>query len=225
MPIELWTARMERPLSDPEREAILPLLPPDRRERLLRVQEVGKQREPLCAYLILCLALRQKYGWKSIPEVALGRLGKPYFPEHPEVHFNISHSSGAVLVGVSDQEIGVDIERIRPVGQRMMVRLAHVSTEEAFFQNWVRRPSAAATAWAPSCAPSPLSSRGSTIIRWTPSPATPPGSPPAARSCRGSSTAILWTICCENRRPGREWVPCPVFLPGPATGGLRFPTI
>ena len=139
MPIELWTARMERPLSAPEREAILPLLPPDRRERLLRVQEVGKQREPLCAYLILCLALRQKYGWKSIPEVALGRLGKPYFPEHPEVHFNISHSSGAVLVGVSDQEIGVDIERIRPVGQRMMVRLAHVSTEEGFFQNWVRR--------------------------------------------------------------------------------------
>ena len=139
MPIELWTARMERPLSDPEREAILPLLPPDRRERLLRVQEVGKQREPLCAYLILCLALRQKYGWKSIPEVALGRLGKPYFPEHPEVHFNISHSSGAVLVGVSDQEIGVDIERIRPVGQRMMGRLAHVSTEEAFCQNGVRR--------------------------------------------------------------------------------------
>ena len=139
MPIELWTARMERPLSAPEREAILPLLPPDRRERLLRVQEVGKQREPLCAYLILCLALRQKYGWKSIPEVALGRLGKPYFPEHPEVHFNISHSSGAVLVGVSDQEIGVDIERIRPVGQRMMTRMARVSTAEAFFQSWVRR--------------------------------------------------------------------------------------
>ena len=139
MPIELWTARMERPLSEPEREAILPLLPPDRRERLLRMKEVEKQREPLCAYLILCLALRQKYGWKELPEVALVRLGKPYFPGYPDVHFNISHSSGAVLVGVSDQEIGVDIERVRPVGQRMMVRLAHVSTEEAFFQIWVRR--------------------------------------------------------------------------------------
>ncbi len=139
MPIELWTARMERPLSDPEREAILPLLPPARRERLLKVEDVEKQREPLCAYLILCLALRQKCGWKSLPEVALSQLGKPYFPEYPDVHFNISHSSGAVLVGVSDQEIGVDIERIRPVGQRMMVRLAHVTTEEAFFQSWVRR--------------------------------------------------------------------------------------
>ena len=138
MPIELWTARMERPLTEPEREAILPLMPPARQERLLRIKELEKQREPLCAYLILCLALRQKYGWRELPEVALGRLGKPYFPEHPEVHFNISHSSGAVRVGVSDPVIGVDIERIRPVGQRM-VRLAHVSTEDAFFQSWVRR--------------------------------------------------------------------------------------
>lgn len=139
MPVELWAARMERPLSEQEREAMLPLLPPERRERLSRMREVEKQREPLCAYLILCLALRQKYGWKSLPEVALGTMGKPFFPDHPEVHFNISHSSGAVLVGLSDQELGVDIERIRPVGQRMMVRLAHVSTEEAFFQSWVRR--------------------------------------------------------------------------------------
>ena len=139
MPIELWTARMERPLTDREREAMLPLLPPERRERLLRMREVEKQREPLCAYLILCLALRQRYGWKSLPTVVLGRLGKPYFPDYPEVHFNLSHSGGAVLVGLSDQELGVDIERIRPVGQRMMVRLAHVTTEEAFFQSWVRR--------------------------------------------------------------------------------------
>ena len=139
MPIELWTARMERPLSEQEREAILPLLPSARRERLLRMREVEKQREPLCAYLILCLALRQKCGWKSLPEVALSQMGKPYFPGHPNIHFNISHSSGAVLVGISDQELGVDIERIRPVGQRMMVRLARVSTEEAFFQSWVRR--------------------------------------------------------------------------------------
>ena len=139
MPIELWTARMERPLSEQEREAILPLLPSARRERLLRMREVEKQREPLFAYLILCLALRQKCGWKSLPEVALSQMGKPYFPGHPNIHFNISHSSGAVLVGISDQELGVDIERIRPVGQRMMVRLARVSTEEAFFQSWVRR--------------------------------------------------------------------------------------
>jgi len=138
MPIELWTARMERPLSDQEREAILPLLPPERRERLLRIRNVERQREPLCAYLMLCLALRQKYGWKDLPEVALSRLGKPYFPGCPGVHFNISHTRGAVLVGVSDQELGVDIERVRPVGQRMMVRVAQVSTEEAFFKNWVR---------------------------------------------------------------------------------------
>ena len=44
-----------------------------------------------------------------------------------------------MLVGLSDQELGVDIEKIRPVGQRMMTRMARVSTAEAFFQSWVRR--------------------------------------------------------------------------------------
>ena len=46
--------------------------------------------------------------------------GKPYFPEHPDVHFNLSHTAGAVLVGLSDRPVGVDIEHIRPVSQRTM---------------------------------------------------------------------------------------------------------
>ena len=66
-------------------------------------------------------------------------MGKPCFPEKPEVHFNISHTSGAVLVGVSDQPIGVDIEKIRPVSQRAMRRLAGAVSEREFFQSWVRR--------------------------------------------------------------------------------------
>ena len=49
VPIELWTARMERPLSDREREAMLPLLPPERRERLLRVRQ-EERRKACCGW-------------------------------------------------------------------------------------------------------------------------------------------------------------------------------
>ena len=35
MSIELWAARLERPLTERETEAMLPLLPPERQERLL----------------------------------------------------------------------------------------------------------------------------------------------------------------------------------------------
>lgn len=139
MPIELWAARLERPLTERETAVMLEMLPPERRERILRVKQEEKRREPLCAYLILRLALWEQYHWRELPAIRLSSQGKPYFPEHPTVHFNISHTSGAVLVGLSDQPLGVDIEKIRPVSRRAMRRLADVTTEEAFFQSWVRR--------------------------------------------------------------------------------------
>lgn len=139
MPIELWAARLERPLTPRESEVMLKLLPTERRERVLRVKQEERRREPLCAYFILRMALWEQYQWRQFPEIAFSSFGKPYFPDHPDVHFNISHTSGAVLVGLSDQPVGVDIEKVRPVSRRTMERLADAKTETAFFQSWVRR--------------------------------------------------------------------------------------
>ena len=139
MSIELWAARLERPLTERETEAMLPLLPPERQERLLRIKQSEKRREPLCAYLILRHALWEQYRWRTLPPIRTTSLGKPYFPDHPDVHFNLSHTAGAVLVALSDRPVGVDIERIRPVSPRTMRRLADVQTERAFFESWVRR--------------------------------------------------------------------------------------
>ena len=139
MAIELWAARLERSLTPQESKTMLKLLPPERRQRVLRLKQAEKRREPLCAYLLLRMALWEQYGWKQLPGIACSSFGKPYFPDHPNVHFNISHTTGAVLVGLSDQPVGVDIEKIRPVSQRAMERLADAKTERAFFQSWVRR--------------------------------------------------------------------------------------
>jgi len=139
MAIELWAARLERPLTQRETAAMLSLLPPERAARLEKLRDTEKAREPLCAWLLLCLALREQYGWKRLPAITYGGQGKPFFPDYPEVHFNLSHTTGAVLVGLSDQPVGVDIEKLRPVSQRAMRRIADVSTEEEFFRCWVRR--------------------------------------------------------------------------------------
>lgn len=139
MPIALWAARLERPLTERETAMLLDMLPPERRERILRLKQPEKRREPLCAYLILRLALREQYQWREFPEICLSPRGKPCFPEHPEVHFNLGHTSGAVLVGLSDRPLGVDIEKIRPVSRRAMGALAGAVTEEDFFRSWVRR--------------------------------------------------------------------------------------
>lgn len=139
MDVGLWAARMGRTLTEQEESAMLRLLPDSRRQRLLRTRKPEKRLEVLCAYTMLHLALRERCGWRQIPETALTSMGKPYFPDHPDVHFNISHTAGAVLVGISDEPIGVDIERIRPVSERAMQRIAGVASEKAFFESWVRR--------------------------------------------------------------------------------------
>jgi 4'-phosphopantetheinyl transferase len=139
MALELWAARLTRPLTDREEETLLGLLPQERRTRLARVSVPERRSEALCAYAILRHALWEQYRWRELPELAHTSLGKPYFPAFPTVQFNLSHTAGAVLVGLSDEPVGVDIEKLRPVSQRSMERLAGVSTERAFFQSWVRR--------------------------------------------------------------------------------------
>ena len=139
MAIGVWAARVGRPLTERETDALRQLLPESRRMRFDRLQKPEKRDEVLCAYTMLHLALRERYGWHKIPEMTVSTAGKPEFPAFPDVHFNISHTAGAVLVGVADSPVGVDIERIRPVSLRAMLRIAGVESERAFFENWVRR--------------------------------------------------------------------------------------
>lgn len=139
MAIELWAARLTRPLTEREAAMLTRLLPPERRERLMRVSAPERRQEALCAYALLAHALWEQYRWRELPAVERSSLGKPHFPDFPTVHFNLSHTAGAVLVGLSGEALGVDIERIRPVSGRAMQRIAGVNSERAFFQSWVRR--------------------------------------------------------------------------------------
>lgn len=138
MEIRLWAVRLDRPLTAEEAAALLELLPPARRERLLRTREAAR-REPLCAYGALVLALREVCGWPRLPALAYAERGKPWFPAFPAVRFSLSHTEGAVLAGLSDSPLGVDIERTRPVSRRLQERMAPGGTEEDLFRVWVRR--------------------------------------------------------------------------------------
>jgi len=137
--VQLWAMQLNRPLTTQEFERAICLLPPKRKTRLLGLRNEEKRSEPLCAYLLLRKALQERYGWQTLPEIAQADGGKPWFPEYPNVHFNLSHTDGAVLVGVADAPVGVDIEKIRPISQRMMRNFPDSETEELFFRLWVRR--------------------------------------------------------------------------------------
>ena len=136
--IVLWMAALDRPLSDDETQSLMAALPERRRERLMRLREETWRREPLCAYQLLLFALRDRFGWQMLPAMEYTASGKPYFTDWPKVHFSISHTDGAVMIGLADREIGVDIEKICPVKESML-RKFNCDSETDFFKTWVRR--------------------------------------------------------------------------------------
>lgn len=136
--VELLAVRVDQPLTEGEERMLLPLLPPWRRERLLQTRR-ERWGEPLCAYALLGMTLNERYGWRTLPELAVTEQGKPFFPGAPEVQFSLSHTRGAALVGLSDRPVGVDVERLRPVRAAALRRTEGAASETDFFQTWVRR--------------------------------------------------------------------------------------
>lgn len=139
MDIHLFAVKLDRPLTEDETKALLRIMPDERRERLTRMSREELRYEPLCAYAILYMATHSLYGWKKLPQLRYNKYGKPEFADYPDVQFNISHTRNAALVGLHDEALGVDIEKLRPVSERSMKRIAGTASRQEFFESWVRR--------------------------------------------------------------------------------------
>ncbi len=64
---------------------------------------------------------------------------KPRF-DSDEVFFNLSHSHGVIMLGISHTPIGVDIEKIRPIDFASF-KFIDAQDEEEFFEKWTERES------------------------------------------------------------------------------------
>lgn len=85
------------------------------------------------AYGLLALAAQAYWGLSPLPEMARGPQGKPFFPDLPQYHFNVSHSGTLALCAVGDEPVGVDLQVVRPRREKFLDRL--LSPEERI---WLR---------------------------------------------------------------------------------------
>lgn len=135
MDIRLYALELARPLRADERERLLAHLPYSLRERLAQKAPM-KRDDSLCAYASLRFALHDLRDWETLPDMAYGEHGKPYFASHPDVHFSLSHTRGAALLAVHNEPIGADIECLRPVRAERLRRVLGAETELDFWQRW-----------------------------------------------------------------------------------------
>ena len=91
------------------------------RDRRLSLQAGILQNEALSDFLRGC-GIPVPETLSEIP-VCFSRYGKPYYPEYPDFHFNISHSGTKVFCISSDRECGCDVEEIKAVRPEVAGRI------------------------------------------------------------------------------------------------------
>lgn len=151
------------------------------------------------ARALLAWALRRVYGLERPPREDRHPGGKPFFPQAPHIHFNLSHSGSLVLCAVGDGPVGVDVEEARPRHARLPrfalnnaeyeQYLRAGATWDAFYTLWTRKE-----AWSKFTGEgiSPHPSR--TVI------------PPDALLRSGGAGSWRWAVCAGEAPPEPEWV-------------------
>lgn len=95
----------------------------ERIEKLSRLRSVSGKALSAAVYLLLRYALAARYGIDESVGFEYGKNGKPRLRDFPDMHFNLSHTANAVACAVSDSPIGVDVQRIAEVSEKVARRV------------------------------------------------------------------------------------------------------
>lgn len=80
-------------------------------KELMPANAPPKEQRQASRQLLLQL-LTEHCGIGTLPAMNVRFGGKPYFPQYPHIHFNLSHCKSAVMAVISDKKVGCDIEDI-----------------------------------------------------------------------------------------------------------------
>lgn len=134
--------------TDAEVERMLPSVPEPRRSQALGYRHTFGRFASLKSYLMLADLLDSGFGLKDF-RVDTGEYGKPFLPDYPDIHFNISHCRNAIAVAVSDKPVGIDVEEFRHFNPGLLDKtmntdekaeiMASQVPEETFCRFWTRK--------------------------------------------------------------------------------------
>ena len=86
-----------------------------KRNKIKKITNQEKNKKFIIGEIILSKLLKKYYNLDySKLKFNINKFGKPYIVDK-NIFYNISHSNSYVVVVISDKEIGIDLEKIRPV--------------------------------------------------------------------------------------------------------------
>lgn len=94
-------------------------------DRIMKYKMPKNQKQSLGCQLLLCQAVCDSTDGIIKPlEIAVTEFGKPFLADYMDLNFNLSHSEKYSVCAISDNLVGVDIEKIEPFGEDNLIRLS-----------------------------------------------------------------------------------------------------
>lgn len=129
---------------------VVAFLPKERVNRINRYKNIEDKKLSAISYLLCIYALRDCFSLKN-PIIETDEKGKPFLPDCPNIHFNISHCKAGCVCAVSDKAIGIDIQNYVEYSHEVAVKvcsrreLEHIDKSEnksvAFTKIWAMKES------------------------------------------------------------------------------------
>jgi len=95
----------------------------ERLAKIQRLRSVDNKKASAVVYLLLRLALLNVYDLNEVVEFSYKENGKPALKDFPHIFFNLSHSFNTAACVVADVEVGVDVQRISSVKDKVAKRV------------------------------------------------------------------------------------------------------
>ncbi|MGE8553543.1 MAG: 4'-phosphopantetheinyl transferase family protein [Chryseobacterium jejuense] len=114
--MHIYCVHIDQLLDETLFQEMLQYVSPEKKEKIQRFRKPIDAVRSLLGDLIIRYILCKHYGFYN-NEIGYGyqELGKPYLLQHPHLHFSISHSGDWVVGVVSNNLVGIDIEKITEV--------------------------------------------------------------------------------------------------------------
>lgn len=124
-----------------------------RKDKVNRLIGEDKKRQSLLCGILLKECLHRIGIDEKTAEYSSGLNGKPSLKEYPQVKFGVSHSGRYAVCVLSDNEIGCDVQEVKPTDfkiaekffsddeRKLLGRVSEDEKTDVFFSIWARKES------------------------------------------------------------------------------------
>ena len=117
-------------LTDSEYEKWFSLMTKEKQERVSRYKDSERRKCSVAGEMVVKTNIGKALNTSPESLIILAdKNGKPYIENSP-IYFNISHCENMLVFAFSDEEIGIDVERIRPISLNILKRFYSEKEQE-----------------------------------------------------------------------------------------------